>query len=221
MHRKRLALRVIGSVLIAAAARGQATSSLSRKSERNGVIWTVGWDMDQGRRVFNVMKRFDPSGVLLSTSRMTVKPLPMPLDWDVSLKSHLQSSADRVGWLTGAGLYLEFSLNVVEIGRFEAPPWHPEKLWVGPNQSLIHGLPVYVSLALSQNNQVVVAGESPISALWALNRDARQWVPVNVSEGMISQSGRLLGFDGDELIVDYLTSDRGEMVGRFSLSSGN
>jgi len=38
MHRKRLALRVIGSVLIAAAARGQATHSLSRKYERNEIF---------------------------------------------------------------------------------------------------------------------------------------------------------------------------------------
>lgn len=180
----------------------------------DGVIWTVGWDEEDGKRVPNVLKRFNSSGALLSSKHMIVKPIPMGFDSDVSYASKLRSSADRVGWLTGAAQYLEFSFDGSEIGRFEAPPWHPEK----PVGSVLH---VLIYLALSEKSEVVVGGESPISSLWRLSRDARQWTPVNVSGEQIRQSARLLGFDGDELIVDYETSNRGEMVGRFSFLRGN
>ncbi len=179
----------------------------------DGVIWTVGVNEQDGKYLFNILKRFDQSGVLVSSVNMTVKPIPQGLGSDVSPNSHLQSSADRVGWLTGAAQYLEFSFDGREIGRFEAPPWHEKP--VGPV------LPALIYLALSETNDVVVAGESPIGSVWRLNRSARQWTPVSVAEAQVSQSGRLLGFDGDELIIDYRTSNRGEMVGRFSVLAGN
>jgi len=180
----------------------------------DGVIWTVGWDKEDGKRVFNVLKRFSPSGALLSSMQLTVKPIPMGIDSDASYTSELRSSVDRVGGLTGAGQYLEFSLDGREIGRFEAPPWRSEK----PVGSTLH---VFIKLALSENNDVVVAGVGPIRSLWRLNREARQWTPVNVSGEQLSAAPWLLGFDGDELIVDTTTSNRGEVVARFSFSGGN
>ena len=180
----------------------------------DGVIWTVGWDEEEGKRVFNVLKRFDPSGRLLSSRHMTVKPMPMGLDPDVSYASKLLSSRDRVGWLTGASQYLEFSFDGSEIGRFEGPPWRSEK----PVGSVLH---VLIYLALSDSNEVAVAGVGPISSLWRLNRDSRKWIPVNVSGEEISQTAWLLGFDGDELMVDTEASNRGELVARFSFLPGS
>jgi hypothetical protein len=132
----------------------------------------------------------------------------------VAYASKLRSSADRVGWLTGAAQYLEFSFDGNETGRFEGPPFRSEK----PLGSVLQ---VLIYLALSERNEVVVGGESPISSLWILNRDARQWTAVKVSGEQIGQSARLLGFDGDELIVDIETSNRGELVARFSFLPGN
>ena len=131
--------------------------------------------------------------------------------------SKLLSSGDRVGWLTAAGQYLEFSLAGNEIDRFEAPAYQPVKL---------NGFVLTPSfyLALGENNEVVAqvapVGPGPISFLWRLNRGARQWMPVTVGGEQISNNGWLLGFEGDELIVDALTSNRGELVARFSFSPG-
>jgi len=179
----------------------------------DGVIWTVGWDKEDGKRVFNVLKRFNPSGTLLSSIHLTVRPIPGASISDVAYASALRCSGDRVGWLTGASQYLEFSLDGREIGRFEPPPWHAEK----PVGSVLH---VLLNLALSENNEVVVAGLGPISSVWRLNRDARQWIPIDVSGEHLDRLAWLLGFDGNELIVDTKTSNRGEVVARFAISAG-
>ena len=180
----------------------------------DGTIWTVGWDKEAGRRVYNVLKRFSPSGTLLSSRHVTVKPFPGDPTDDVSNLSYLHSSGDRVAWLTAAGEYLEFSFDGNEIARFEAPAYHLD-------QKNGFVLRTWFYLGLSDRNEVVVAslGTSTGSSLWRLNRDAHHWTPVNVSGEQINS--RLLGFDGDELIVDYQTANRGEMVGRFSYSLGN
>jgi hypothetical protein len=183
----------------------------------DGVIWTIGRDKEDGQRVYNVLKRFSPSGALLSSRDMTVKSIPGDSIDDVSNLSRLRSSADRVGWLTAAGQYLEFSLDGNEIGRFEAPAYEPKKL-----NGFV--LPMFFYLALGENNEVVVGGigsKRPISSLWRLNRDARQWTAINVSGEQISPSAWLLGFDGSELIIDTETSNRGELVARFSFPSGS
>jgi hypothetical protein len=184
----------------------------------NGVIWTVGWDKEDGKQVFNVLKRFSPSGALLSSRHMTVKPIPGGSIDDVSHGSRLLSSGDRVGWLTAAGQYVEFSLDGSEIGRFEAPAYQPIK-----QNGFVLSPSFY--LALGENNEVVVevapVGPGPVSFLWRLNRSARQWTAVNVGGEQISNNGWLLGFEGDELIVDALTSHRGELVARFSFSPGS
>lgn len=180
----------------------------------DGIVWAVGWDKEDGKRVYNVLKRFSPSGTLLSSRHMTVKPFPGDSTDDVSNLSYLHSSGDRVGWLTSAGEYLEFSFEGSEIGRFGAPAYHLEK----KNGFVLR---TWFYLGLSERNEVVVGslGTSAGSSLWRLNRDARNWTPVSVSGEQINS--RPLGFDGDELIVDYQTSNRGEMVGRFSYSPGN
>ncbi len=178
------------------------------------VIWTVGWDKEDGKRIFNVLKRFSPAGALLSSGHLAVKPIPGASISDVAYASALRCSGDRVGWLTGASEYLEFSFDGREIGRFEAPPWHPERP-VGP---VLH---VLLNLALSEKNEVVVAGLGPISSVWRLDRYARQWIPVDVSGEQLSRLAWLLGFDGDELIVDTKTSNRGEVVARFAFSPSN
>lgn len=180
----------------------------------DGVIWTVGWDEENGKQIFNVLKRFSPSGTLLSSRHMIVKPMPGASINDVAYASKLVSSRDRVGWLTGAAQYLEFSLDGNELGRYEAPPWHFEE----PVGSVLH---VLIYLALSESNEVVVEGLGPISSMWKLNRDAHQWTPVSIVGEQISKTAWLLGFDGSELIVDTETSNKGELVARFSFSPGN
>jgi hypothetical protein len=183
----------------------------------DGVIWTAGWDDEGGQRAYNVLKRFSPSGVLLSSRHMDVKPGLWSPDSDVSHGLKLRSSADRVAWLTGGGQYLEFSLDGTELRRFEAPANQPKT----QNGTV---LPVFFYLALGESNEVVVevaGADSPASALWRLNRDARRWVPVQVGGEQPSPAAWLLGFDGNELMIDTETSNRGEMVARFSFSPGS
>jgi hypothetical protein len=182
----------------------------------DGVIWTVGWDDEGGKRAYNVLKRFGPSGVLLSSMHMAVKPVPSGPDSDVSHLSNLRSSADRVGWLTGAGEYLEFSFDGSEIGRFEAPAYQPAK-----QNGFV--LPTFFYLALGESNEVVAgaAAAGQISPLWTLNRDTRQWASVNVGRELVGPAPWLLGFDGDELVIDTETSNGGELVARFSFSPGS
>lgn len=183
----------------------------------DGVIWTVGWDMEDGNRAVNILKRFGPSGVLLSSRNMAVEPAPGRPDSDVSEGSRLRSSADRVGWLTGAGQYLEFSFDGSEISRFGVPAYQP-----GKQNGFV--LRTFFYLALGENKEVLVeimGASRPNGSFWRLNRDARGWTPVNVGGEQLSPSAWLLGFDGNELMIDTETPNRGELLARFSFSPGS
>jgi hypothetical protein len=183
----------------------------------DGVIWSVGWDDEGGRRAYNVVKRFSQSGILLSSKNMLVSAVPSGPDPDVSDSSHLHCSSDRVGWLTRAGQYLEFSFDGKEIGRFEAPLLRQEK-----QNSFV--LPNYFFLALSVDNEVVVEGQAANShtdSLWRLDRSTRQWIPANVTGEQVGGAAWLLGFDGAEIVVDTVTSSRGEVVAHLSFSPGS
>lgn len=138
----------------------------------DGVTWTVGWvppDEDRGVAAqYNVLKRFDSSGKLLSTSVVRAKGSD-DRGREAANNSLLRSSRDRVGWLTNANDYIEFSLDGHELARFAGPPERKYD-WLE------------TSVALSEENDVVLgtAGGDRLD-LWSLDRDKGIWNPIEVS----------------------------------------
>jgi len=98
------------------------------------------------------------------------------------------TSNDRVGWLTIACEYIEFSFSAQEIGRYTCPNGAPDILSAG-------------SAALSSADDLLVAGKpsGPLAPL-ALDRSTGKWNPVAVPADTRS-AFELEGFDGLTLIV--------------------
>lgn len=157
----------------------------------DGTIWSVGWVLDEAGATVatNVLKRFDASGKVLTTTIVQAKSR-FSTGLGAVEYSRLASSRDRVGWITNKYEYIEFSLDGREIFRIDGPPFSPEHE--------IHTL----SMALSSDNQVVVGtvGRSRWD-LWTLDRDNRTWSRIEVTGGELGGVGYLLGFDGEELVT--------------------
>jgi hypothetical protein len=153
----------------------------------DGVIWTVGWHVDDGQhqRIYNVLKRFDRSGTLLSSADLRVRSA---IGGDASHGSILRSSKDRVGWLTAAFEYIEFSLDGRESARYEGPPWS------GVSSSL------FTTIAF-HGEDVLAAAWGQGHSMWTLDRKNRSWLAVQVANESLDQWAEVFGFDGDDLVV--------------------
>jgi hypothetical protein len=84
----------------------------------DGNIWTVRHLKNDGNTTileYNVLRRFDPSGRMLSTTPLQVQG---ERTQETSL---LRSSRDRVAWLTRDRGYIELSLDGSEIVRYKGP----------------------------------------------------------------------------------------------------
>ena len=97
-----------------------------------------------------------------------------------------------MGWFTRGYQYLEFSLDGMEIGRYEGP--------VGGNINDISGV------AMSEAGDVVVSrtirsvdGKSYTTDFFQLDRGARTWLPVTLTGP--GGWARAIGFDGRTLIT--------------------
>jgi hypothetical protein len=164
-------------------------------------IWIAGTLFDDEKRTaiaYDVIRRYSPSGNLLSS--VSVPGLRPGRGAALAAGySQLQASSDRVGWFTGGDQYVEFSLDGKEIGRFEGPPG-----WGEPGMPMPES--AFDRLAVSANNQVVVCGVSHdrnSMILLTLDRLTRAWAPVSLPGEGTPYLGRLLGFDG----VDLVTQD--------------
>jgi hypothetical protein len=115
--------------------------------------------------------------------------------------SHLAASSDRVGWLTSAGEYIEYSPQGVELDRFDGLPGVENE-----------GLRI-TGLALSPKNALVVGlhGGQPqknLSQVWALDRRAGTWQPALPET---TDWASVAGFDGERLVVLPSLGEAGNM----------
>jgi hypothetical protein len=156
----------------------------------DGTIWTVG-AVANDRYVAidpNVLRHYTPSGQLLTSTkvanaRKSTGGLSMVAD-----ASALMVSNDRVGWLTRACQYIEFSLDGVELGRYSCPDGKLDILPLG-------------GVALSPTDDLVIATKqaAPLAPV-ELDRETGAWNPVPVSQDA-GKTNRILGFDGRNLVT--------------------
>jgi hypothetical protein len=156
----------------------------------DGTIWTVGEVVNDSYQLVypNVLRHYAPSGQLLaSTIIMRARPNKGGA-FSVSGASTLMASNDRVGWLTLACQYLEFSLDGVELGRYNCPSGAGRISELG-------------GVALSQSNDLVVGAKqaAPLAPL-ELDRATGGWKPVQVLQDS-GNTNEVLGFDGLTLIT--------------------
>lgn len=150
----------------------------------DGTIWTVGPVKHEDSTVdlhANVLRHYDPSGRLLAT--VTVRGTRRYNGLArVAPASALMASNDRIGWLTNACEYIEFSFSAVEMGRYTCPNGILDGQTVG-------------GVALSSANDLVVGGRrsGPLAPL-ELDRATRTWIPVPAPAGFHNVYG-ILGFD--------------------------
>jgi hypothetical protein len=158
----------------------------------DGVIWAVGW-IRNGESVSanNVLERFDSTGRLLSTSLIKARGVAWSSWGDATDHSSLHALPDRVGWLTGGGEYIEFSLDGKEISRLDVPrPMvvHKEGLAgfvVADAGRVVAALPTDPALKIEPT-------------LWLLNLDRRGWTQI---PGSLPWGFSLAGFDGKAVVA--------------------
>jgi hypothetical protein len=133
-----------------------------------GGFCTVGWvrnGADEPTQ-YNVMKRYDSSGKLLTTSVVKAKS---KFGRDATTNSMLRSSNDRIGWLTNGNEYIEFDLDGHELGRYPPPPGSTSK-------------PFSNMIAMSEKSEVLAAARDGVSLKisW-LDRPNGVWHAVGLS----------------------------------------
>ncbi|HNY41399.1 MAG TPA: hypothetical protein PKJ41_13445 [Bryobacteraceae bacterium] len=160
----------------------------------DGSIWTIGCTNDETIPLeINVLKRFGRDLQLRATTNLRARGRLISGDHparirDASEHSVLRASKDRIGWLTNAFEYIEFSPDGQETARYPA-------LGCIEQSSLVY-------IALSERNVAVTrTGNCEAPGYWTLNRQARRW--ERVGSVAIDPLGwnTPLGFDGDDLIV--------------------
>lgn len=165
--------------------RDQAFSPRQVAVTGDGVVWVIGGQA----RSPDVLKRFSPSGKLLSS-----QPVP-DSQWNRGLM--LRGAGDRVGWLC-AQAYFEFALDGSLLSRYPAPP-------LGRHQNS-------AILAIRGDHQIVVQTGYGLSPFWSLDRARRSWDPFDAV-------GSLMGFDGDQLVLAQEDRSRGWVVAHHLFSS--
>lgn len=152
----------------------------------DGSVWTIGHLKDEnGADVArNVLRRFDSTGKMIATKTLQVRA------WQTGQTSFMSASKDRVGWFTRAGEYLEFSLDGLEIGRYDGLE--------GAEETDITGV------ALNDDNDVVAGRFGKDKAEFVvLDRERRTWTPVELPKEYAPTWARVIGFDGATLVTYY------------------
>jgi hypothetical protein len=160
----------------------------------DGVVWVIGAQLqeDKNTHVGNVLKRYSPSGKLLTSRRADGGECHR-------LNCYLRGGKERVGWFQQSG-YTEFSLDGTVISRFPAPPWgnkYPQPMF-----------------AMNDNLQAVATDLGSSRPMWMLDRIKRVWNPITTDEAC----PMLLGFDGPQLVLQHSTKDRGVVLAHYLLN---
>jgi hypothetical protein len=147
----------------------------------DGTIWTVGAvaNDNYGTVHPNVLRHYTPSGELLASTIVSGVRKSNGGVYHVGGASVLMLSNDRVGWLTMACRYIEFSLDAVELGTYACPNGYTKT-------SDISGV------ALSSAGDLLVGGNG-----------SRRLAPVSQDA---SHTQMLLGFDGLTLVTSSMKS---------------
>ena len=150
----------------------------------DGVTWVIG---EQAKSP-QVLKRFSPSGGLLTSQVVPYVTLNRGIT--------LRAADDRVGWLCSAA-YIEFALNGSILASFPPPPLERY------DRSAV--------LAMRGDREIVVQTGYGLGAFWRLDRARRSWDPF---DGV----GRLMGFDGDQLVSAQEDKNRGWVIAHYLFS---
>lgn len=159
----------------------------------DGNIWTAGFVIDEANdrnTQYNVFKRFDISGKILATFAIRARGRPGMGKNGVHV-STLRASPDRIGWLTNAMEYIEFSLDGRQLNRFPPPAVARDFEYFG------------LSLAMNgKDNQVLTAAKDKGRLkVWALDRETAMWVPLQLGGDQHPEWELLMGFDSGALLV--------------------
>ena len=161
----------------------------------DGTIWTVG-EMENNavRMVYpNVLRHYTTSGQLLASTKVTGVHKNEGGRSNVSMTSALMASNDRVGWLTAACQYIEFSLEAVQLGSYDCPNGYKQI-------SNVSGV------GLISADELLVGGKwfVPLAPL-ELDRSEGSWRPVPVPRDS-GNTREILGFDGLTLVTNSTSS---------------
>jgi hypothetical protein len=159
----------------------------------DGVVWTIGDQIEGEYKGRQVLKRYSGSGKLLTSQIVNAAP------GNPGSPGVLRSSRDRVGWLTSGHEFIEFALDGHETKRFPGIPLGPKE-YGG-----------FMTLALSDDFGVIAqAGNS--GKIWTLDRMKKVWNAATVSGDSLGLWSVVYGFDGDQLVVGTTTKERGFLI---------
>jgi hypothetical protein len=162
----------------------------------DGTIWTVGVPNRGSMR--EEVRRFNPTGKLISVRPVRGRAVKR-YGTLAGPESYLVTSPDRVGWVTNAGEYFEYSLDGEPLGRYPAPDDANDA------EHETNGA------ALSPANELllnVCRGSLRASChLMQLDRSGRTWRTVERPEN--EHWERLIGFDGEHPLFRAPSRDGG------------
>jgi hypothetical protein len=147
----------------------------------DGTIWSVGriyMPEDEWRVEVRLLRSYSPSCALGVSREIRLRNRN-----EVGGRELLAVSKDRGGWMSARGGYHEFLFDGTEVAYFD-----------GMNGSLCSGL------GISDNNDVVTFHTAK-KALVVLDRVTKQWVTTTLPKGLQLNWTRVLGFDGDLLVM--------------------
>jgi hypothetical protein len=162
----------------------------------DGTIWTVGAVMKDnymGEVEYNSLRHYTPSGQLLASNHVRGARRNNGGMYAVSEASVLMASQDRIGWLTNACQYIEFSFEAVQLGSYNCPNGYSK---IGDPSGV----------ALSSSDDLLLGGKwiAPLAPL-ELDRTNNTWKPVPVLQDS-GKTNSLLGFDGLILVTRSMSS---------------
>ena len=163
----------------------------------DGTIWAVGpvmHDDYKGPVYPNVLRHYTASAEMLSSVNIKNARKSEGGLSSVGSQSVLMASGDRIGWLTAACQYIEFSSDGTELGRYDCP-------------NGITKIFDTSGVALSPAGELLLSTKwfAPLAPL-SLDRPSGTWKPVPVSQDS-GKTNLILGFDGQTLVTESATSD--------------
>ena len=162
----------------------------------DGVAWVIGALKEKDKKFSElVVRRFSPSGKIWTTGRLVAGGMVS------SYYSVFHAATDRVGLLTDQD-YIEFSMDGHILAHFPPPP------------SARHD--GHFEFALREDLQAIVQNTGPTQTFWVLDRAKRAW--VNWDLDVFDPAPKLLGFDGDQLVLLHTTNDRGMVIAHYRLT---
>jgi len=156
----------------------------------DATIWTLGSMFNDRDYVQypNVLRHYTSSGQLLASTIVHGVRKNNGGTYKVGNTSTLMASNDRIGWLTAACQYIEFSFEAVPLGSYSCPNGYTSNRQVS-------------GAALSATDDLLVEGKGPAPlAPLQLDRGTNTWNPAPVYQDT-GETRRLLGFDGTTLVT--------------------